>query len=537
MKLSIQNHAGMAPAINPASLADNAAQIARNCKLGGGDIRPHPGLRTVTSLPAGKKTIFRMGQASSELQYWLSWVGDVDVARGGIQGDPTERLYYTGDGIPKMTTLALATSGSVLPAQWRALGIPNPSGQPLATFSPPTLAAGQTAPARSSRVYLVTLVSDLGEESGPSLPSNAVTVGDGEVVQLSNLPGLTGGNTVITAKRIYRSTSSGYRFVGEVGAGTGSYADNKPESALGEALATMDFAPPPTGMLGITAMQNGIMAGFRGNDVLFCEPYLPYAWPEKYALTTAAPVVGMAAFGQSLLVTTIECPYLVTGVDSAMMSMERIDLPQACVSKRSCISVGGGAVYAAPDGLVYIGIGGSRMVTDGIMGKAEWQQYNPPSMWCAWSDGALYVFFSTPSRKGALLFDLAGSRGVVELDVWADGGYVDPITDRLYLIGAGPSGGILALDGPGLAWTWKSKLFTPGDGLAASAAQVVQAAGNTAQFTLYTDGRQTFTRSITGPVPFRLPPGRAETYELELQSSGRVSEVNIATSMAELRRG
>lgn len=528
----------MAPAINPASLADNAAQVARNCRLGGGDIRPHRGPRAVTSLSGSgaRQSIFRMGQTSNELQYWLSWSGDVDVARGGLQGDPTERLYYTGDGIPKMTTLALATAGSDLPAQWRALGIPNPEGQPVATFTPPELAEGEMAPARSSRAYLVTLVSDLGEESGPSLPSNVVTVGDGEAVQLSNLPGMSGGNTVITAKRLYRSTSSGYRLVVELGAGTGSYTDTKVDSALGEALATMDFAPPPTSMIGITAMQNGIMAGFRGNDVLFCEPYLPYAWPEKYALTTAAPVVGMAAFGQSLLVTTIECPYLVTGVDSAMMSMERIDLPQACVSKRSCISVGGGAVYASPDGLVYIGIGGSRMVTDGIFGKAEWQQYNPPSMWCAWSDNALYVFFSTASRKGALLFDLTGARGVVELDVWAGGGFVDPVTDQLYLLDSAGRG-VVAVDGADLTWQWRSKVVASGDGLTPSAAQVVQRPGDSANFTLYADGTAVFSRSITGPTPFRLPAGRAETYEIELTSAGRVSEINIATSMTELRRG
>lgn len=533
MKLSITGMQGMAPVVNPASLASNGAQLARNCRLGAGDIRPLPGLRHVANSSRQRQTLFRMGQTGNEAQYWLGWNSPVEVARGGMQGDPTERLYYTGDGFPKMTTLALATAGSNLPAGWRMLGISNPAGQPLASFTPPALKKDELAPKRSSRVYVVTLVSDLGEESGPSLPSNSVSVGDGETVQLSNLPGMTGGNTVIVAKRLYRSSASGYRFLAELGAGTGSYADSAPESALGEALATLDFTPPPDTMRGMTAMQNGILAGFRGNDVLFCEPYHPYAWPEKYALTTAAPVVAMAAFGQSLLVTTIECPYLITGVDSAMMSMERLDMPQACVSARSCISVGGGAVYASPDGLIYIGIGGSRLVTEGIYSKAEWQALRPTSMWCAWSDNRLFVFFDSGSRRGALVLDLAGGAGVVELDIWAACGFVDPVTDHLYLLDGDY---IKALDGEGLPWLWRSKLFTTGDGLTPSAGQLIQRPTDQTQFRLFTDGQLVMDEAVTGTTPFRLPAGRAETYEIEVAGTGRVSEITIATSMTELRR-
>ncbi|MGL1400235.1 hypothetical protein ACSTI4_24935, partial [Vibrio parahaemolyticus] len=73
------------------------------------------------------------------------------------------------------------------------------------------------------------------------------------------------------------------------------------------------YNPPPAGLRGLTAMPNGMMAAFDGKDLYFCEPYLPHAWPASYTLTTDFPIVGLGAFGTSLVVMTTGNLYLVSG--------------------------------------------------------------------------------------------------------------------------------------------------------------------------------------------------------------------------------
>lgn len=386
-KITITNFGGMAPRINPAALALPKATLAKNCILGNGDIRPLQGtVDVLTPAKVGaKKSIFRLGNTTDPTLYWLTWTTDVDVARGAIAGDPTERLYYTGDGPPKMTTLALATQGStVYPATFRALGVPAPTMAPTATADSIPPGPNGTSPSTYKRAYVVTYVTDLGEEGPPSPPSMSVTVQDGTRVRLTALPTAPSGAYSVVAKRIYRTEEGAYRFTAEIPIATTTFDDTVPGTSLGEELKTLGFIPPPSGLMGLCAMQNGIMAGFSGNDVMFCAPYMPYAWPIEYMLTMNSPVVAIASFGQSLVVGTTSNPHLITGIDPAAMSEERLDIPQACVSKRSMISVGSGVVYASPDGLVYIGLGGSRMVTAAHFTGKEWQAFRPESMHCAW---------------------------------------------------------------------------------------------------------------------------------------------------------
>ncbi|MCK7581113.1 MAG: hypothetical protein MZV65_39455 [Chromatiales bacterium] len=58
----------------------------------------------------------------------MSWANDVDVCRGQISGDTAEWTFYTGDGFPKATNSELVGSGGSLPANYRRLGIPGPTG-------------------------------------------------------------------------------------------------------------------------------------------------------------------------------------------------------------------------------------------------------------------------------------------------------------------------------------------------------------------------------------------------------------------------
>jgi len=83
--------------------------------------------------------------------------------KGPIAGDTLQRTYYTGDGEPRMTTLADAISGggNDYPKNFFVLGVTNPT-------TAPTVGHTGGAAANETRAYVYTFVTQYGEESAPS---------------------------------------------------------------------------------------------------------------------------------------------------------------------------------------------------------------------------------------------------------------------------------------------------------------------------------------------------------------------------------
>ena len=50
-------------------------------------------------------------------------------------------------------------------------------------------------------------------------------------------------------------------------------------------------------MKGLTAIGNGIFAGFSGKRLCFSEPFLPHAWPVAYRITLEDEIVGICMAG------------------------------------------------------------------------------------------------------------------------------------------------------------------------------------------------------------------------------------------------
>lgn len=158
----IVGFAGVLPRLHKRLLNDNQAQIAVNARLTNGQIDSlrapvllhNPGVSGLTS-------IFRM-VSSSGTEKWLTWAKDVDVVRGPVAGDTAQRIYWTGDGEPRMSVFADATAG----------GGPYPSTFYVLGASPPTAAptVGHTggSAANITVAFVYTFVTALGEESQPS---------------------------------------------------------------------------------------------------------------------------------------------------------------------------------------------------------------------------------------------------------------------------------------------------------------------------------------------------------------------------------
>lgn len=130
---------GKAPKISPELLPDKGAQIARNCKITSGDLIPYP--NTVANGTTGQtstvRAIYPLRNPDTDAIVWMSWTNDVDVVSPSYSdyGDE-QRFYYTGDGVPKVSTYELATSGSApYPNDYYQLGLPLPELEPVAVAS------------------------------------------------------------------------------------------------------------------------------------------------------------------------------------------------------------------------------------------------------------------------------------------------------------------------------------------------------------------------------------------------------------------
>lgn len=144
---------GVAPKIAPELLAEGLAQTARNAKLDSGNIIPYPEPVVVgTSGRTGTtRTIYPLTNPDTDDLVWLSWEGDVDVATPAFERVVSEqRFYYTGDGVPKVSTYDLATSGAApYPYDYYELGLPIPDDKVTTTAAAYT-ARGIISVARDS---------------------------------------------------------------------------------------------------------------------------------------------------------------------------------------------------------------------------------------------------------------------------------------------------------------------------------------------------------------------------------------------------
>lgn len=537
MLLTTQGFSGIAPRYAPYALAPNQAQTALNTRLWSGILEPLPGgsgVSTIIGRAGVKNTLYRMGQsAPSDTQYWLTWLADVDVCRSPLAGETSERTYYTGDGVPKFTDTALATGGTPYPLSSYDLGVPAPTGaattEVTGTAEPDTVI--------ETRAYVYTNVrnySGFAEESAPS-PVVLVDVFPGQTVTLSLMTAAPAGAHNITHRRIYRtatgSQGTNYYYVGEQATASTTYVDTVGAANLGEVLPSLTWDAPPATLKGLTAMAGGVLAGFVGKDVYFCDPYHPHAWPQDYVQTVDYDIVGLCAYGQSLVVLTTGSPYLITGIHPDSMGMQKLDIEQACVSKRSISAFGNGCIYASPDGLVYVGTEGSRIVSEPYATRKEWQALGTLSTIHGYQhDGRYYGFHST----GGFVFDPKDKSGAFTLHgILADAAYVDPQVDALFYL---KTDTVYKLHyGSAIAYTWKSKQFQLPKPQNIGCAQVIASDYTSVTLKFYSDGVLKHTQVVTSADPFRLPAGFISRFvEFEMTGTSPVLMVHLASAPGEL---
>ena len=463
------------------------------------------------SVPAGT---FSIG-----VGYIIEVIGSTDFTLVGASSN-TVGAVFTASG-------AGAGSGSATKSSWVGT-----------RFTATDVGTGTgTAVSRSNifetRFYAYTCVTDLGEESAPSMPSLEITLRTSDVVTLAGL-GAPSGSYGINRFRIYRtqtnSNGADFYFLSEIASTLTTTTDDGRE--LGEVLPTTTWLMPPPDLSRLTGLWNGMMAAISGRALRFCEAYTYYAWPLAYEIvpTNAAPVA-LATFGQTLVMLTDGSPSLVTGSTPDAMDEQPMEFNQACVAPLSAVGVGHGVVWASPDGLAYVGSGGPKMLTEGVMTRDDWQAITPSGVIGCYYERRYFGFYAGGTK--AFIYDFANPEGIYFLDFGCDALYLDEIQDTLFTLS---STSVQKFDaGAAKTVTFKSKLFRmPKPTQAFSCAEVV-ADSYPVTFKLYADGVLKHTQTATSNEPFRLPSGfYFSTAQVELSGTGAIQGVAMAHSMQEL---
>lgn len=392
--ITIAAFAGEIPRLHPRLLDNNYAQVAANTKLENGALLPIRNGRFAYNLSAPAKTIFLNGDD------WLSWDTVVDVVTAPIAND---RLYVTGDGVPK-----IIIDGATYP-----LAVQRPTKAVNVS-----VAGTIDTDLQATILYTYTWVTDTDEESEPADASTGVLWSPGLDVTLSGFDAIPTDRN-IASMRIYRSQTSAsgdttFYFIKERGASIANFVDVVADNPIVEPIPSTDYNPPPDGLTGITALHNGMLAGFVGKKLYFCEPYKPHAWPEKYVLTMNYNIIGLGSFASCVAIMTDGCPYIAQGTAPENMTQERIDVNLPCINAQGIVDLGYSVAYPSPQGLVSISSSGAAVVSASLFTQDQWRSMSPETFIAAQYAGrymAAYKYNDAlgHEQKGIFIIDLTGA--------------------------------------------------------------------------------------------------------------------------------
>lgn len=119
MSIRLEQFSGLTPKLSGELLPPSGAAVADSCSVADGKVVPLRGHTHVADVALGTKTIYRYGND------WLSWLNDVDVIASPVSNDAHDRIYYSGDGEPRVRGVVGAEVKTFL------LGIPAPVDIPV----------------------------------------------------------------------------------------------------------------------------------------------------------------------------------------------------------------------------------------------------------------------------------------------------------------------------------------------------------------------------------------------------------------------
>jgi hypothetical protein len=582
--LRFEKFGGMIPALDERLLPPENAVYSENAFLQAGRLEPlaadislysvqDPFTRYAFRVPIGNPGIDNLVDS-----YWLEFdIANTFVVRSPVNDSSDGGRYYwaNGNGAPGYTTkerLAIndpiwgSAPGTKPPL---VLGIPRPE------VAPSVVVSGGSPPTET-RAYVYTWVSASDEEGQPSPPVVATGNADGTwtvTVTAPTAPDMA--DRTLTYTRIYRTVvgpdgNVDFFLVTQIPIATLVFVDNVPGDVVANSpiLQSTDWAPPPAGLKGMVTMPNGMVAGWIDNTVCFCEPYRPHAWPTAYQIGVEAPIVGMGAIDQNLMILTSGQPYVATGIHPSVMALRKVQPVEPCTAPQSVVSTPLGVMYTSNNGLILIGPAGGQNVTYDTIRKDEWMRLiNLDSVHASWFMNGYYCYsgvvdgvfqedafqndafqqedflgtqvgahISSDQRVGYMTLTCDSPTFNVMTDVWTG--------ETLVL----RSGKVFHVDRreyqPRQSYRWQSKIIQlpyPDNYGAGKVFFNIPLGGKPYDGTVlrvYADGVLRATQPVTrSGQQFRLPSGfKADFYQFELEGQLMIYNVQIAGTPRELRQ-
>ncbi len=532
--IDITSPRGEIPAADSKTLPDNAAVFAENVYLEHGRLEPYYGSEV---LPASLRSGIVQSIYRYEDLHWFSWNESVQLVKSPIAQDSYRRIYYTGDNGPKVTSNLIATGSSPMPTASYDLGIPAPEIAVSGTVNdsgadPADYSDDET------RYYVMTYVTEYGEEGPQGPASGAIETKHPDDTTSLTLPVPTQNTQNITHKKIYRTavgTTDEFLFVAKIPLATTSFIDDVPGDELGGVIDTSTFVPPPEGAQGIIALANGATALFKGNEVCVSEPYLPYAYPFGYRPSAAYDIVALAPSRYGVVIVTKGNPYILSGGHPSAMSPEKLDEMQACVSERSVVDMGSFVLYASPDGLVAVTESSAQLITKPLIKKKDWAKFDPETIQSYRYEGKYFAFYGDTAGngngKGGFVFDPEDGT-LTRISQYATAGYSDVATDSLYLV---INGSLYSWNSGTnkLSMTWRSKVFDIPE-IAFNCMRIDARDSTLVGLKLWVDDELVLSVASLPVNVFKLPNLKGRALQFEINGTGQVPRVTLATSMGEL---
>lgn len=232
------------------------------------------------------------------------------------------------------------------------------------------------------RSYLFTYVTDRGEESAPSAPTDPIPVLPTYKVELDIL--VTDRPDNATSIRLYRTetTESGtaFFFVDELPLpGTPNpdvveYTDFIVSVDLdGDTLQTLNWSPPPADLRGLTLSTKNFYAGYVGSQLYLSELYVPYAWPTDYIIDFTGDISHIARYGDTLAVFTDREIALIVGNTPLEVRKIKVEGFELLTSIFSTTEMDGLLYFCTPIGLAAVSGTNVAVVTDDLVSEKWWR--------------------------------------------------------------------------------------------------------------------------------------------------------------------
>lgn len=612
MKLALNSFIGEAPRIASRLLPQQAAQKAEEVKFLSGELRPFFEDTLVLDLDNTINYVYKW-YISSDKAAWIISDVEITIEKSPVFNDENSRIIinYPETKETRVTDsiladLSLDADGNYLPL---ILTKNNTYNLKVPKITKATMAVNGTSSGNvESRSYAVALVRewydgklDVGPLYSPVTTSNGnitVDVGTDQTVTLSDITVPSDAYTDCGVRKayVYRSTvgSDGtamYGFVGEFAITDGttvySFTDSRSAEDVEEAAVSSEW-DEPLEMSGILSLSNGVFVGFNGYDIYFSYPYQIHAWPYTYRVTVDYEVVGLGAFGNTVVVCTKGAPYLLLVSDPATVTVRPINSQYPCLSKKSIITLSDGVVYASINGLVLVNSTSPKYFTEKLLTKDEWRNFYPNKLSAAYYlDSYVGVSNDKDEYIGLMINVSDPSVGLTTLRRNIISLYSDPNDNLLYfIVEEYGRRKLLLFDNPTKgsdqnfrSFTWRSKVFTSTAGDITLAACRVRADYASLLSNMYYDytadsrpinsapihtstinspvnlsyyfdvinryravlfnfivnNESKLVKLVYSPTPFRLPSGfRGDEIEVEVTSRIPIHSIELASSMGEL---